>query len=461
MRGHRDQITSLAFVSAGLSDPSEQALPDAEPATSTSQQNHLISSSKDTLLKLWDLPTQHCISTVVAHRTQVWSFATFMDSLTSQVIIISGGGEGEAKAWCIDPDTLSGKRDVELNADTDGPLRAIRPLVEGLLPLRTLSHAQRIAQVAFHPAAHLLAFQTTERTIEILRLRTEVEIRKKAARRQKREREKRKGKQTDGADLDEKDTANKDITWKDRLASWVVIRTSGKIRSFDFGVGASKVKTETTIMAALSNNAVEVYQLPPQSTKLDKTSDDKTSFPEATRLHAVELPGHRTDIRTLSLSSDDALLASGDNGTLKIWNVKTTKCLRTMECGYSICSTFLPGDRHLVVGTKTGELHLYDVGSSTLLETFKAHQGSIWGVCVRPDGKGMVSGSADKDIKFWDFEIKDIIVNPDEADMPAVSIGCLQDKAERLIRCIGYSKDPFNDSYSNAENDRRCSGGQI
>lgn len=34
----------------------------------------LVSSSKDTLLKVWDMNTQHCIQTVVGHRTEIWSF---------------------------------------------------------------------------------------------------------------------------------------------------------------------------------------------------------------------------------------------------------------------------------------------------------------------------------------------------------------------------------------------------
>ena len=34
-------------------------------------------------------------------------------------------------------------------------------------------------------------------------------------------------------------------------------------------------------------------------------------------------------------------------GQLKIWNMKSLACIRTMECGYAICSSFLPGDRHV------------------------------------------------------------------------------------------------------------------
>lgn len=61
----------------------------------------------------------------------------------------------------------------------------------------------------------------------------------------------------------------------------------------------------------------------------------------------------------------------------------------------------------MVIGTKGGELMLYDVAASNLLKTYKAHSGPVWSVSIRPDGRGLVSGSADKDVKFWDFEMRE------------------------------------------------------
>lgn len=78
-----------------------------------------------------------------------------------------------------------------------------------------------------------------------------------------------------------------------------------------------------------------------------------------------------------------------------------------MDCPNPVCTTFLPGDRHVAVGTKTGEILVYDVQSSSLIETVKAHSGTVWSLHVRRDGRTLVSGSADKDVKFWEFEEKE------------------------------------------------------
>ena len=98
-------------------------------------------------------------------------------------------------------------------------------------------------------------------------------------------------------------------------------------------------------MVALSNNSLETYSFPLPNGKKSKLADG--TLPEPTKTHALELAGHRQDVRALCISSDDQVIASAASGTLKIWNARTTACLRTMECGYAICSTFLPGDRHV------------------------------------------------------------------------------------------------------------------
>ena len=61
----------------------------------------------------------------------------------------------------------------------------------------------------------------------------------------------------------------------------------------------------------------------------------------------------------------------------------------------------------IAIGTKNGEILIYDLASSSLIDTIEAHTASIWSIHVRPDERALVSGSADKDVKFWEFESKD------------------------------------------------------
>lgn len=267
------------------------------------------------------------------------------------------------------------------------------------LPLPTSTHA--VSQIAFHPSLPLIFAQTTDKTTAVLRLRSEEEVNAKRARRAKRNREKSKKKGVTEEEVEVNDPEGP-IAWEDRVTMWCVIRANAKVRSFALApYDGGKV---FGILLQQSNNSLEAYTVPVPQGK-SKLADG--SSPEPTKVHSVELPGHRQDVRALAVSSDDQVLASAANGTLKVWNVRTTACLRTMECGYALCCTFLPGDRHVVVGTKAGELLLFDVAASTLLSRYEAHKGPVWSVAVRPDGRGLVSGSADKDVKFWDFEMRE------------------------------------------------------
>ncbi|KAI0776016.1 WD-repeat-containing protein [Trametes elegans] len=386
LRGHRDQITAIRFVR-----PAAQSAPSTSAGTTP---GYLLTSSKDTFLKIWDLQTQHCIQTVVAHRSEVWT----MDLNPEHDLVFTGSGEGELKAWRIDHEALArGLGETETGEVT-----------KFVLPVTTLplASSHRVAQITFHPHQPYLAVQSHDKSVEVFRIRTEEEVKKKQARRRRRAKEKeleKKGKKKgDDAEADVQVDAKHDensVELADLFTPYLIVRASGKIRSFDFGDEEASGKGNTHLFVALSTNALEVYSIPPPTKAKD-------AAPEATRIFSVDLPGHRTDVRTLCLSSDDALLASASNGSLKIWNMKTTACIRTMDCGYAICSTFLPGDRQVAVGTKSGEILIYDIASSSLVNTIQAHSATVWSIHVRPDEQGLVSGSADQDVKFWEFERK-------------------------------------------------------
>ena len=60
-------------------------------------------------MKLWDLATQHCTQTIVAHHSKVWS----LDLNQELDMVFTGSNEGEMKAWKIDHQVLGeGLREI-------------------------------------------------------------------------------------------------------------------------------------------------------------------------------------------------------------------------------------------------------------------------------------------------------------------------------------------------------------
>jgi WD40 repeat protein len=94
LRGHRDQVTNIRFF------PSTGDLPSTSTATAP---GYLLTSGKDTFVKFWDLSTQHCVQTIVAHRSEVWS----LDVNQEWDLFFTGSGEGEVKAWRVDLEALA------------------------------------------------------------------------------------------------------------------------------------------------------------------------------------------------------------------------------------------------------------------------------------------------------------------------------------------------------------------
>lgn len=54
-------------------------------------------------MKLWNLSTQHCLQTVVAHPSEIWT----LDVNPEQNLVFTGSAEGELKSWRVDQSAIS------------------------------------------------------------------------------------------------------------------------------------------------------------------------------------------------------------------------------------------------------------------------------------------------------------------------------------------------------------------
>ncbi|CAH7666512.1 hypothetical protein PPACK8108_LOCUS866 [Phakopsora pachyrhizi] len=443
LRGHNNRITCLSFVGT----PTAIVDPSSSNAILPSN-SHLLSTSQDTYLKLWDLQTQYSVESVIAHRSESWSVTIIPQRFVSRtgssdeeensdLLLLTTGGEGEAKLWTLSVDTLL--HGPQYQEDGQGLKRAFT-FISSLTLNTSGAHGQRVSGAIAHPyslrggiSGVAIAFQVGDRSVEVWRIRSIEEIKKKRARRNKRELSKRsKSDETSATEA-----SDQKITWGDRLCPWITLRGSAKLASFAFPPTSNPILSPDTekpaelqILLALTSNSLELLSIP------RPTTTAKMGALRASIISTLGIPGHRTNIRTVAISHDDQLVASGSNGALKVWNVKTQKCIRTMECGYALCAKWLPGDRHILVGTKTGQLMLYELSSSTLLESRDSHTGPIHSIDIKPDGKGFVTGGADKCVKFWSFVAKAIESLPDSDSRPESDM----DRSRPLTLSISHQK---------------------
>ncbi|KAJ7972325.1 WD repeat-containing protein 3 [Quillaja saponaria] len=388
LRGHRDQVTDIVFFDSG---------------------KKLVSSSKDKFLRVWDLDTQHCMQIVSGHHSEIWS----LDIDLEERYLVTGSADLELRFYTIKHDSVDGLpiptvNETEIVGDGDLSMQSKWEVLKYFGEIQRQSK-DRVATVRFNNSGNLLACQVAGKTVEMYRVLDDSEAKRKAKRRLHRKKEKKHGKgsselterggkndeQNEGEHISSmnhitKEPNNLEITVPDVFRHLHTIRASKKICSISFCPTTPK-KSLVTLALSLNNNLLEIYSI-------ESNADSKTL--------AIELHGHRSDVRSVTLSSDNSLLMSTSHNAVKIWNPSTGSCLRTIDSGYGLCGLIVPHNKYALVGTKGGSIEIIDIGSGTCLEVVEAHGGPVRSIAAIPNENGFVTGSADHDVKFWEYRIQ-------------------------------------------------------
>lgn len=385
LKGHKDAVTQTLFL----------------------KDNLLVTSSKDSFVKWWDLATQHCFKTMVGHRSEVWG----MVLLNQGSRLVTGSADSELRAWDIshlqegprgdEPVVKKGKSlldddDDEEQGPDEGPEERILNCQTAGSLLREAR--DRVVSMTTDAKAKVLVCHGTDAMLEVFTVLPEQEVERRMARKLKRAKKKAKSQEKVEEEALE---VVVEKTLGDEILKLTNIKASSKIRWVDCVMCA---EGELRLVLLLQNNTVETYSLktgaqPPTSTRAP------AGTPAPAKTARLTLAGHRTDARTLAFSSDNIAVLSASGETVKVWNRSTLQVIRTMSCEYALCSLFVPGDRQIILGSKSGSLQIFDLASGTLLETVAAHSGALWSLCLSPDQRGIVTGGADKTVKFWEFEL--------------------------------------------------------
>eukprot|EP01100_Stratorugosa_tubuloviscum_P005041 TRINITY_DN228_c1_g1_i1.p1 TRINITY_DN228_c1_g1~~TRINITY_DN228_c1_g1_i1.p1 ORF type:complete len:952 (+),score=435.85 TRINITY_DN228_c1_g1_i1:48-2903(+) len=416
-RGHKGPITDLCFLE---------------------QTNRVLSSSKDRLIKVWDIQNQRCIETLIGHRSEVWAIA--VDSL--EQYFFSGSNDQLIRIWDLtgDPNLKEiSPTEILVNnglivadavvdskkKDTDD-LLAIesnnnnipsvfdfpRIRLVGAVNRQTTKQSKKnhIISLKFNHSGSVLACQTTDNIIEFFGIQTKKKALLRAKRRQNKADEKKDEKNNDEKNNNEKITPYMNIS--DYIGLELLLPATNKVKAINFSYNDLKV------ICSLANGIVEVYTLP-----IENEAPKRVSL--------IDIAGHRADVRSIILSSDDIMVASAAAEQIKIWNTNTQNCIRTIKASLIIeeeeqqqqqfatdltvlCMLFVPGNKYLITGTKQGTIMLYDINSGELVNQAIstdnnsdncAHSGAVWSLSAHPDKSGFISASADKSVKFWQYNI--------------------------------------------------------
>jgi U3 small nucleolar RNA-associated protein 12 len=362
LRGHKAPITKAIFIP---------------------NRNILISAGKDMLIKFWDLDTRHCFKTLANHRSEISDLIL----VNNDERLITGCNDNELRVFQLkyrdQTDIETGrkneinlkklnlnKEDEEMKSDNDDDdeegddstsileCTLIGSLIrESKNPLSQLRADTSQSMFCSHSA--------NEKHCEIYKINSEEEIRKRLAKRFKKQ--KRKLNETSEEMKTDADVAI-EKTVQDEFTRVSVLKTKHKIKSLDLicetitNSNISNIKQrkmhhnhQTTedddqilmkcrVACLLVNNKIEVYSI-----DIKKQIND---IEPPSLIYSIVSPGHRTDVRTLSFSSDSTAIASASGDCLKVWNRMSLSCIRTFECDYAISSLFLSDDNHIIIGTK-------------------------------------------------------------------------------------------------------------
>lgn len=113
------------------------------------------------------------------------------------------------------------------------------------------------------------------------------------------------------------------------------------------------------------------------------------------------------NIKTLSNGNYISTAGTFDD-TLKIWDEKTGRCIRTLK-GHKrdVCDVIeIPGANRIISASCDETLKIWDINTGQCEHTFTEFKHLIDTVVLTPNGKYIIAGSNDGYFCIWDFETK-------------------------------------------------------
>ncbi|MEG3906219.1 serine/threonine-protein kinase [Microcoleus sp. B4-C5] len=123
----------------------------------------------------------------------------------------------------------------------------------------------------------------------------------------------------------------------------------------------------------------------------------------------------KKSVKTVAVSPDSSILASGgDDNNVILWDLKTGRRMRTIAAHKAAVNeiAFSRDGQTLASGSDDKTVRLWNVRTGSRLRTLSGHAGGVNAIALSRDGKTLASGSQDKTVRLWNLgtgEVRRII----------------------------------------------------
>ena len=163
---------------------------------------------------------------------------------------------------------------------------------------------------------------------------------------------------------------------------------------------------ECTIYYAGEENKARKEWIPPE--ERDKQSENEWSAKiweietgNCISSIKVQLPDKNHLLSGFAFPDGKIFLSAGIDESKKRWEDETSKHMHSKETHRVNCVSYSQDGKYALTGNYDNTLKLWNLYTGKCIRTLNGHTGFVYRACISPDGKLAISGSADDSIKLW------------------------------------------------------------
>lgn len=156
----------------------------------------------------------------------------------------------------------------------------------------------------------------------------------------------------------------------------VTLDPQSKAKSF---VTLQNSNEKMDLLVSYHSNSIMQYAV---DIKKQKKEESKKEQQEVTQTFG-EIASHKEPVRGVCMAANDSMFATNSFDSVKVWSVDLfmysqknkleVQCKQSLEEQNVLSMCILPGNKFIVLGTKEGQVMLYDLNQNTIVQRLQSH----------------------------------------------------------------------------------------